>query len=87
MPDYVTSPVGPSPELDGDRSWMWWHKGIVQGPSVVVGGAREIERVDIHVKVQRILKETDEVLLMVRNVGPSSIDVTVGLRMLFSEGT
>ena len=87
MPGYVTTPAGPNPQLDGDRSWMWWHAGIVQGPSLVVGGSREMERVPLHVKVQRILKETDEVLLMVRNLGPSSIDVTIGLRMLFSEGS
>ena len=87
VPGYMTAPVGPNPRLNADRSWMWYHAGIVQGPSVVSGGYRTIERVMVHVKVQRILKETDEVLLMVENLGPTSLDVNVGLRMLFSEGS
>ncbi len=85
VPGYIATPVGPDPQLNGDRSWMWYWSGIVQNASAVSSAARTIERVPVHVKVQRILQETDEVLLMVKNLGPQNLDVTVGLRLLFSE--
>jgi len=82
----VYAAVVPSPLLDPDLSWMWWHRGIVQGPSVVSGGARTIERLRLKVKAKRRLEETDEIFLLVHNEGPDSIDLTFGARLLYSEG-
>jgi len=82
----VYATVIPDPIADIDLPWMFWGQGIVQATSLVSSGGRTVERVPVHVKVQRRLNEADEVIFVVNNGGPNALDIKLGLRLLYSEG-
>ena len=85
IPDYVTAGF-PDPGSRFDAQWIWWHAGIVQSGNTSDVDAKSIERVQIRTKSKRRMNEDDSLFFIVGQNGPSSMDVNLGVRFLFSEG-
>ena len=85
LPDYVIAGF-PDPGSNFDARWFWWHGGIVQSGSTPAVDGKSIERVRIQTRSKRRLNEDDRIYFITGQNGPSSLDVNLSVRMLFSEG-
>ena len=85
LPDYIVAGF-PDPGSNFDARWLWWHSGIVQSGNTSAVDAKSIERVRIQTRSKRRFNEDDNLLFITGQNGPSSLDVNLGVRLLFSEG-